>query len=114
MKLAAALCPALGLLVLASALLSAPLLAEMVLMLAGVHVTLLHEPLFQFAMATPVQFAIGWRFYRNAWLGLRGGSPGMDLLVALGTSAAYFFSVYNGLVLPALARRYMLVLLTPI
>jgi Cu+-exporting ATPase len=39
---------------------------------------------------------IGWRFYRNAWHSLKAGSPGMDLLVAMGTSAAYFYSIYNG------------------
>jgi Cu+-exporting ATPase len=56
----------------------------------------LHLPLVQLALATPVQFVIGYRFYKNAFHSLRAGSPGMDVLVALGTSASYFFSVYNG------------------
>lgn len=44
------------------------------------------------ALATPVQFGPGWRFYRNAYYSLKSWSPDMNLLVALGTSAAYFFS----------------------
>jgi Cu+-exporting ATPase len=44
------------------------------------------------ALATPVQFGPGWRFYRNAFYSLKSWSPDMNLLVALGTSAAYFFS----------------------
>jgi len=40
-----------------------------------------------------VQFWAGWRFYTGAWNSLRGGGANMDVLVALGTSAAYFFSV---------------------
>jgi Cu+-exporting ATPase len=47
----------------------------------------------QFALATPVQFWSGRRFYRGAWKALRGGAANMDVLVALGTSAAYLFSV---------------------
>ncbi|MBA7554157.1 putative copper-importing P-type ATPase A [subsurface metagenome] len=39
---------------------------------------------------------MGFRFYRNAFHSLKAGSPGMDLLVAMGTSAAYLFSIYNG------------------
>jgi P-type Cu+ transporter len=46
----------------------------------------------QFALATPVQFWIGRRFYRGAWKALRGGTANMDVLVALGTSVAYGFS----------------------
>ncbi len=90
----------LGILVTVSAVLSAPLIISMILMLLGAHTPALHHPLLQVALATPVQFIVGWRFYRNAYLGVRGGSPGMDLLVALGTSAAYFYSVYNGFILP--------------
>jgi Cu+-exporting ATPase len=46
----------------------------------------------QWLLATPVQFWIGKRFYKGAWYALRGGSANMDVLVALGTSMAYFFS----------------------
>ena len=73
-----------------SALLTAPLLAEMLLMFAGVHFML--PGWLQFVLATPVQFWIGRRFYSGAWSSLRGGGANMDLLVALGTSAAYLLS----------------------
>lgn len=79
-----------------SALLSLPLLLAMISGLLKIPAALLHTPWFQFALATPVQFFIGWRFYKNAYHSLKAASPGMDLLVAMGTSAAYFFSVYNG------------------
>ncbi|TJY40913.1 copper-translocating P-type ATPase [Cohnella pontilimi] len=52
------------------------------------------EPWFQFYLATPVQFIIGARFYVGAYKALRNGSANMDVLVALGTSAAYFYSLY--------------------
>ena len=45
-------------------------------------------------LATPVQFYVGREFYLGAWVALRNGSSNMDTLVALGTSAAYFYSVY--------------------
>ena len=45
-------------------------------------------------LATPVQFAIGFRFYQSAFYALKNGSANMDTLIAVGTSAAYFFSVY--------------------
>jgi Cu+-exporting ATPase len=44
-------------------------------------------------LATPVQFICGWRFYRGSWYALRGGAANMDVLVALGTSAAYGYSL---------------------
>ncbi|MDC7233747.1 MAG: heavy metal translocating P-type ATPase [Spirochaetales bacterium] len=80
-----------------SALLSLPLMLAMVAMLIEIKALhFLHDPLLQLILATPVQFWIGFRFYRGAWKSLKAGSPGMDLLVALGTSAAYFFSIYTG------------------
>jgi Cu+-exporting ATPase len=45
-------------------------------------------------LATPVQFWIGARFYRGAWLAIKNRSANMDVLVATGTSAAYFYSLY--------------------
>lgn len=48
----------------------------------------------QFALATPVQFGLGARFYRAGWAALRDGSGNMDQLVALGTSAAWGLSVW--------------------
>ena len=52
------------------------------------------NPWFQLALATPVQLIIGWQFYVGAYKALRNGSANMDVLVALGTSAAYFYSLY--------------------
>ncbi|KAF4369237.1 hypothetical protein F8388_022893 [Cannabis sativa] len=50
--------------------------------------------LLRWELATPVQFIIGWRFYVGSYKALRHGSPNMDVLIALGTNAAYFYSVY--------------------
>jgi len=47
-----------------------------------------------FALATPVQFYIGRSYYVNGWKALKNGSANMDVLVALGTSVAYFFSIF--------------------
>ncbi len=69
-----------------AAALSAPLLLDMV----GVRL----PGWLAFLLATPVQFYFGWRFYVGAWKALRAKSGNMDLLVALGTSTAYFYSVY--------------------
>jgi Cu+-exporting ATPase len=78
-----------------SVALISPLLLEMVLMILGVHFML---PVWlQWLLATPVQFWAGARFYRGAYASLKSGGSNMDVLVALGTSAAYFLSV--GLVL---------------
>ena len=76
----------------ASAALTIPLVAPMLLQLAGVDWML--GGWTQLALATPVQFWLGWRFYRAGWNAVRAGAGNMDLLVALGTSAAYGLSVY--------------------
>ena len=49
----------------------------------------------RWVLATPVQFIFGWRFYIGAYKSLRRGSANMDVLIALGTNAAYFYSVYS-------------------
>ena len=46
-----------------------------------------------FALATPVQFYVGWDYYRGGWKSLRNGSANMDVLVALGSSVAWVYSV---------------------
>ncbi|MEK6593472.1 MAG: heavy metal translocating P-type ATPase [Pseudomonadota bacterium] len=74
-----------------SALLTLPFLMQMALMFTGNEHELLPHWL-QFALATPVQFWIGRRFYVGAWHSLRGGGANMDVLIALGTSMAYFYS----------------------
>ncbi|MFZ5643707.1 MAG: heavy metal translocating P-type ATPase [Bacillota bacterium] len=77
-----------------SAVLSVPLLAMMFAELLDMHLPdILHNKVFQFALATPVQFIAGFQFYRGAYNSLRHGSANMDVLVAMGTSAAYFYSV---------------------
>ena len=75
-----------------AAALTFPLLLQMAAMFGGWH-TLMLAPWLQFVLATPVQFWIGARFYVGAWHALRGGGANMDVLVALGTSAAYFLSL---------------------
>ncbi|WP_242463242.1 heavy metal translocating P-type ATPase [Rhodocyclus tenuis] len=73
--------------------LSVPLVAPMLLMPFGgsAHDEWLPRWL-QLALATPVQFWIGWRFYAGGWKSLRGGGANMDVLVALGSTMAWAFS----------------------
>ena len=72
--------------------LSAPLLLPMLGELLGRHWML--PALWQFFLATPVQWVIGARFYRGAWHALKNRSGHMDLLVALGTTAGWALSVW--------------------
>jgi Cu+-exporting ATPase len=74
-----------------AALLTLPLLAQMGGMATGDHTEWLPRWL-QLVLATPVQFAIGKRFYVGAWHALRGGGANMDVLVALGTTMAWLLS----------------------
>jgi Cu+-exporting ATPase len=60
----------------------------------------------QLLLATPVQFWLGARFYRAGWKALRAGAGNMDLLVAIGTSAAYALSVYQLAAGPHMAHLY--------
>ena len=72
--------------------LSIPLIIPMLLNLAGIHWSL---PVWiQWLLATPVQFYFGAIFYKSAWKAVVNKSGNMDLLVAIGTSAAYALSVY--------------------
>jgi Cu+-exporting ATPase len=75
--------------------LALPLVAPMILQPFGLHGML--PAWLQFALATPVQFVLGARFYAAAWKAVRTGAGNMDLLVALGTSAGYGLSVYQWL-----------------
>jgi P-type Cu+ transporter len=54
----------------------------------------LHNPWLQLVLTTPVQFWCGYRFYINSWKAIKGGAATMDTLIALGTSAAYLYSVF--------------------
>ncbi len=82
----------------AAAVLSAPLLYTMVGHFSWTSAmpmpTWLMNPWWQLALATPVQFIIGAQFYWGSWLALKNRAASMDLLVAMGTSAAYGYSVY--------------------
>ncbi|MEP7099768.1 MAG: heavy metal translocating P-type ATPase [Burkholderiales bacterium] len=90
-----------------AALLSAPLLLPMLVapFVADAHAWMLNGWL-QLALATPVQFVLGARFYRAGWSALRNGSANMDVLVALGTSAAYGLSLVQLLRGDAMAHLY--------
>jgi len=84
-------------LILAAAL-SAPLVVAMLGHLLGLHgalFRLLGNGWVQWALATPVQLISGWSFYRDGYRAVRGGSANMAVLVALGTSAAYLYSVLS-------------------
>jgi Cu+-exporting ATPase len=76
---------------LVAAAFTAPFLADMAWMFTGAAHHLL-PPWLQLALATPVQFVSGARFYRGAWHALRGGAANMDVLIAIGTTMAYAFS----------------------
>ena len=84
--------------VLLSFTLSAPLFLPMFLMPFGIHWAL--SPKWQILLASPVQFVLGWRFYKAGFKSLLAGAGNMDLLVALGTSAAYGLSVYQMITSP--------------
>jgi len=83
----------------AALLLSAPLVIAMLPALWGQHWML--PGWLQFALATPVQFGLGWRFYRAGWKAVKAGTGNMDLLVALGTSAGWGLSTWLLLAAPA-------------
>ena len=86
-------------------LLSAPLVLPMLGDVLGQHWML--PALWQFLLATPVQFVLGARFYRAGWHALLAGSGNMDLLVALGTSAGWALSVWLWLSAPAGAMVHL-------
>ncbi|MDV2884895.1 heavy metal translocating P-type ATPase [Alkalihalophilus pseudofirmus] len=83
-----------------SAILTLPLLWTMVThfeMTAFLYMPgMFMNPWVQLALATPVQFIVGAQFYKGAYQALKNKSANMDVLVALGTSAAYFYSIYLG------------------
>jgi len=94
--------------VIVAAALSLPLLLPMLAGLAGASWA--WPAWLQFALATPVQFWFGARFYAGAWRALRGGSANMDVLVALGTTAAYGLSLYEwwaGTRMPGMAPGHL-------
>jgi Cu+-exporting ATPase len=86
-------------------LLSAPLVIPMLGEAFGQHWML--PALWQFLLATPVQFVLGARFYKAGWHALLAGSGNMDLLVALGTSAGWVLSVWLWFTAPAGAMVHL-------
>ena len=85
--------------------LSVPLVLQMMLMLLGVDLAI--PPLAELALATPIQFWIGRRFYRAAWSALKARAGNMDQLVVIGTSAAYFYSVWMLITLGAASKDHL-------
>lgn len=83
----------------AALLLALPLVLPMLVQPFGLHWML--PAWAQFALATPVQFILGARFYKAAYKAVRAGAGNMDLLVALGTSAGYGLSLYQWAKAPA-------------
>lgn len=75
-------------------LLTLPLLLPMYADMLSIPWTL--SPLTQLLLTIPVQFIVGWRFYVQAWRAIRNTSLNMDVLVAVGTTAAFLLSVYLG------------------
>lgn len=75
-----------------SAILTLPLVLPMIGLIFNTDWML--PPLWQWLLATPVQFYFGARFYKAGWHALRARSGNMDLLVSMGTSAAYGLSLY--------------------
>ena len=86
-------------------LLSAPLVLPMLGDALGQHWML--SAVWQFVLATPVQFVLGARFYKAGWHALLAGSGNMDLLVALGTTAGWALSVWLWLTAPAGAMVHL-------
>ncbi|MCF6273436.1 MAG: cadmium-translocating P-type ATPase [Rhodobacteraceae bacterium] len=75
-----------------SLVLTAPLVAQMVAFFLGIPFHVL--PWIEVLLATPVQFYVGSRYYVGAWHALKAKAGNMDLLVAMGTTAAYFYSLW--------------------
>ncbi|VVE38979.1 heavy metal translocating P-type ATPase [Pandoraea terrigena] len=88
-----------------AAALSLPLLVPMLIEPFGIHLML--PPWVQWLLATPVQFWLGARFYRAGYKAVRAGTGNMDLLVALGTSAAYGLSLYEWWRAPAQSMAHL-------
>ncbi|MHA1263492.1 MAG: copper ion binding protein [Candidatus Freyarchaeota archaeon] len=60
----------------------------------------MQNPLFLFLLATPVQFIGGYQYYKGSYYSLRNKTANMDVLIAMGTSVAYFYSVFATFVVP--------------
>jgi len=76
----------------------------MILMPLGIDIP--YSPYILWILATPVQFIVAASIYKSAWIGLKNKSANMDTLIALGTSAAYLFSVYSIFFQPGLGQYF--------
>ncbi len=75
-----------------SAVFTLPLMLAMIAMMFRNNseiVHFFHRPIVQLILAIPVQFYVGWRFYKGAYHALKTKAPNMDVLVAIGTTAAF-------------------------
>lgn len=63
-------------------------------LIISMFLTIPYKPVILFALSTPVQFLVGAGFYKGAWNALKNKTSNMDTLIAVGTSAAYFYSLY--------------------
>ena len=77
-----------------SMILTFPFLIMMIFMFID-GLEFLHNGILQLALVTPIQFVVGYKFYKGAYDSIKNKSPNMDVLVSLGTSVAYFYSLYN-------------------
>lgn len=75
-----------------------------ILMVFGVEIPF--EAYILWVLSTPVQFVVGWPFYVGMWAALKRRSANMDSLIAIGTSAAYFYSIYAILFNPELGQYF--------
>lgn len=80
------------LLLIASILLTIPLVVPMIVQPFGYH--LMPSPWLQLILASPIQFVVGARFYKSAWGAIKAKAGNMELLVVIGTTAAYVLSLY--------------------
>lgn len=79
------------------AIFTVPLLLQHILMMLGVHTGIFESPWVQFSLALPVYILGVWHFGVSAWKSLKGGVPNMDVLIFIGSSAAFFYSLYGAL-----------------
>lgn len=80
-----------------SAVFAIPLFSAMFFHMADIH-TILLNGYFQLLLATPVQLIAGARFYKGAYKSLKGGGANMDVLISMGTTAAFLYSLYHTIV----------------
>jgi len=71
-----------------------------------INIEIPYQEYILWALATPIQFIVGWQFYKGTVTAIKSKAANMDSLIALGTSAAYFYSVYAILFNPTLGQYF--------